>query len=90
VPIAERKRDEVLLSAAVQISRTRTGAPDRGRGLQDLLEFIRQRQEGYLSILSLRGLYKFTVNNGIETTKSEHFNNPIQGTLIIWSATLNN
>ena len=88
IPIAERKKDEVLLKAAVQISRTSTGAADRGKGLQDLTEFIRQREEGYLSILSLRGLYKLTVKGGNEKTKSVYFNNKINGTLIIWSVTL--
>ena len=75
IDAADRRKDATLLRAAVQLSRTSTGKSDRGKGLQDLLEFIRQRQNGYLSILSLRGLYKFSVKNGIETTKSEHFIN---------------
>lgn len=87
-PIAERKRDEVLLKAAVQLDRTSTEESDRGKGLQDLLEFIRQRSQGYLSILSLKGLFKLTVQNGEESIISEHFDNAICGTLIIWSVTL--
>ena len=55
-----------------------------------MLEFIRQRGNGYLSILSSKGLYKLTINNGKEIVKSEHFEYPICGTLIIWSATLQN
>lgn len=89
-PVGERKRDEVLLKAAVELDRTSTKKSDRGKGLQDMLEFIRQRGEGYLSILSLRGLYKFSVRNGKEAVKSKHFESPICGTLIIWSATLQN
>lgn len=89
-PIAERKRDEVLLKAAVELDRTSTQKSDRGKGLQDMLEFIRQRGEGYLSILSLKGLYKYSVRNGKEIVKTEHFDHPICGTLIIWSATLQN
>lgn len=88
LPVAERKKDAVLLKAAVQLDRTSTGESDRGKGLQDLLVFIRQRQEGYLSILSLKGLYKFSICEGKESVKSEHFENPILGTLIIWSVTL--
>lgn len=84
----DRKKDEVLLKAAVEMGRTRTEQEDRGKGLQDLLEFIRQRQDGYLSIMSARGLYKMSVNNGTETLKTERFNNPIGGTLIIWCVTL--
>lgn len=88
IPIAERKKDEVLLKAAVSLDRTSTEQNDRGKGLQDLLEFIRQRKDGYLSILSLKGLYKFSMNNGAEKIKSEHFEHSIYGTLIIWSVTL--
>ncbi|HUW25962.1 MAG TPA: hypothetical protein VMW07_05485 [Gallionella sp.] len=89
-PAGERKLDEVLLKAAVELDRTSTNKSDRGKGLQDMLEFIRQRREGYLSILSSRGLYKLSVSNGKELVKSEHFDDPISGTLIIWSATLQN
>lgn len=89
-PLGERKLDEVLLKAAVELDRTSTKKSDRGKGLQDMLEFIRQRGDGYLSILSLRGLYKFSISNGKEIVKSEHFDNPIYGTLIIWCATLQN
>lgn len=88
LPMADRKKDEVLLKAAVELDRTRTEESDRGKGLQDLLEFIRQRRDGYLSIISLRGLFKLEVRNGIETVRSEHFKNPVGGTLIIWSVTV--
>jgi len=88
IPIADRKKDEVLLRAAVELDRTSTEETDRGKGLQDLLEFIRHREEGYLSIISSKGLFKLTVHNGKETIKTEHFNNGVSGTLIIWSAVL--
>jgi hypothetical protein len=83
--VVERKMDEVLLKAAVELDRTSTEESDRGKGLQDLLEFIRQRGDGYLSILSLKGLFKLEIKNGVESIKSEHFNYPVCGTLIIWS-----
>jgi len=88
IPSVERKRDEVLLKAAVEIERTSTSQSDRGKGLQDLLEFIRQRKDGYLSIFSLKGLFKYSISNGKEEIKTEHFDHPVCGTLIIWSATL--
>ncbi|HLF96298.1 MAG TPA: hypothetical protein VI457_04065 [Methylococcaceae bacterium] len=87
-PIAERKKDEVLLKAAVELDRTRTEESDRGKGLPDLLEFIRQRCDGYLSILSLKGLFKLEIKGGVETVRSEHFEHPVNGTLIIWSVTV--
>lgn len=84
----DQKRDEVLLKAAVELDRTRTYEEDRGKGLQDLLEFIRQRGEGYLSIMSLKGLYKQDINGGKINVKTEGFSSPIYGTLIVWCATL--
>jgi hypothetical protein len=87
-PGAQSKRDEVLLKAAVQLDRTRTKDSDRGKGLQDLLEFVRKRREGYLAIMSGRGLYKMTLIDGNESEKHVNFKHPIYGTLIIWNATL--
>ena len=87
-PSIERRRDATMLKAAVELSRTSTGEDDRGKGLQDLLEFVRQRNEGYLSILSLKGLYKFSIEGGRERVKSVHFSNPLYGTLIIWRTVL--
>lgn len=86
----KNRADEVLLKAAVELDRTSTGQSDRGKGLQDLLEFIRHRKNGYLSILSLKGLFKYSMVDGIEYKKSEHFDYPICGTLIIWSVNLLN
>ena len=85
-PFVDRKKDETLLRAAVELDRTSTNESDRGKGLQDLLEFIRQRKNGCLSILSLKGLFELEVINGAESVRTDHFNNPVRGTLIIWSA----
>tara|TARA_Y100000588_G_scaffold361778_1_gene422925 strand:- start:1774 stop:2919 length:1146 start_codon:yes stop_codon:yes gene_type:complete len=87
-PSAERKKDEMLLKAAVEIDRTSTGNNDRGKGLQDLLEFIKQRQNGRLSIISGRGSYSYIVDNGNETNRTFHSKLPVHGTLIIWSVIL--
>ncbi|MCG7586491.1 hypothetical protein [Photobacterium sp. OFAV2-7] len=84
----ERRKDEVLLKAAVEVGRTRTGRADRGKGLHDLLEFIKKRESGRLSILSGRGHYKFTLENGEERSTTSRSKLPIQGTLLIWSVIL--
>ncbi|WP_036301755.1 hypothetical protein [Methylotenera sp. L2L1] len=84
-PILERKRDETLLKAAVQLDRTSTDEPDRGKGLQDLLEFTRQRRDGSLSILSLKGLFELEIKDGSESVRTSRFDNPVSGTLIIWT-----
>lgn len=77
-----------LIKAAVEMGRTKTDKDYRGKGLQDLLEFIRQRKNGYLSIISLKGLYKYEQKNGIEHIKIEKMNYSMPGTLIIWSVIL--
>lgn len=86
--IAKGKLDAELLRAAMEINRTSTGDSDRGKGLQDLLEFIRQRGEGYLSVLSRRGLYRFSLKDGEKAIKTHSFEVPLKGTLIIWSVSL--
>ena len=83
-PFISKKLDATLLKAAVELDRTGTGEEDRGKGLQDMLEFVKQREEGYLSILSGKGLYKYTVEDG----EPKSFNQEILGTLIIWCVTL--
>lgn len=82
------EQDAYYLQAAVSIDRSRTGEADRGKGLQDLLEFIRQRKEGYLSIFSYHGLYKYWMEQGRERTKKVTMDKPLHGTLIIWSVKL--
>ena len=84
----DRRRDATMIKAAVEMDRSSTGDEDRGKGLQDLLEFVKQRNDGYLSILSSKGLYKYTMKDGVPSVKSEHFKFPIAGTLIIWSVHL--
>ncbi|GAA3923774.1 hypothetical protein [Litoribacillus peritrichatus] len=89
LPIAEQAKHAKLLEAAVSIDRTSTDKNDRGKGLQDLLEFIRERGEGYLSIFSYHGLYKCWIENGKEYSKAEGMKRPLNGTLIIWNVKLN-
>lgn len=88
IPYADRKKDATLLKAAVEYERTSTNDLDRGKGLQDLLDFVRERKNGYLSILSGKGLFKYSIENGTEAKKVETFSQPIKGTLIIWKVRL--
>ena len=88
LPKIEQKKHAKLLEAAVSIDRTSTMQNDRGKGLQDLLEFIRERKSGYLSILSYHGLYKCWIDRGEEHTKTIGMDRSLDGTLIIWSVRL--
>jgi hypothetical protein len=88
LPLLEGRTDASAIKAAVEVDRTSTNRAGRGKGLQDLLVFLRMRQAGYLSILSYTGLYKLSVSGGKESIKSVSFKEPVLGTLIIWSAVL--
>lgn len=83
--LATGRKDAILIRAAMEIARTSTGDDDRGKGLNDLVEFARQRQNGYLSILSNYGLYKITVTDGVVSDYTYAFRNRVLGTLIIWT-----
>lgn len=87
---SEKRLHKTLLKAAVQLDRTSTQESDRGKGLYDLLTFINERGDGYLSIISLKGLYKYSLSKGQKEEKSVSFNNELPGTLIIWAVTLDN
>ncbi len=80
--------DASAIRAAVEMGKTRTGQESRGKGLSDMLKFIKKRKSGYMSIMSLKGLYKHkkTGKNGNEKPdKTASLSHPIMGTLIIWS-----
>lgn len=80
--------DATMIRAAMEVSRTRTGEEERGKGLKDMLEFLNQRGQGYLSILSLKGLYRRTISGEEQQEKSVQFQTPLPGTLIIWTVKL--
>lgn len=80
--------DETMLEAAIEVGRSRTEEPDRGNGLPDLLEFIRQRKNGELNIYSAFGRYRFTALDGKESKKPSRLSLSMQGTLIVWRVTL--
>lgn len=88
IPVASQRKDSNLIRAAMEISRTSTGKSDRGKGLPDMKEFVRQRGHGYLALMSGSGLYKLTVETGIESQKSDVLPTPVLGTLIIWRVQL--
>ncbi len=86
--IASGINDSTLVSAAMEMSRTRTDESDRGKGLQDILEFVKQRQQGYLAVVSGRGFFRFDVNHGSEKTTAHPIPEPLLGTLIVWNVKL--
>lgn len=77
-----------IIRAAVEMGKTSSLKEKKGKGLQDLHEFIRQRDFGYLAIFSQKGLYKYEKNEERIKIKTVNFKRPIQGTLIIWTIQL--
>jgi len=88
LPSVNRHKHATLLKAAMEVSRTSTDESDRGKGLPDMKEFIRQRGAGYLALMSGYGLYKLTVDQRRETHKTDTLAYPVEGTLIIWKVQL--
>ena len=86
--------DSQKIEAAMEVGRSSSGLKERGKGLQNLLEFARAHREGCLSIYSSRGMYKMTSKrNGaamapLTTTQRLDFENSVGGTLIEWSVKL--
>lgn len=76
-------KDGKLLEAVISSSRTRTNLPERGKGLPEMLEFSKSLTEGGLSIIS--GKAYFNYNARIQENKRRTIDNPVPGTLILWS-----
>ena len=79
--------DAHLIKAAMEMGRSGTLKAHRGKGLQDLLEFIKSYGKGFLSILSGNGTYKYSLEKE-ETTHIARLQNRMPGTLIVWSVNL--
>ena len=88
------KSDANIIKAACAIRRSRTKDESRGKGISDMIEFVRQRGDGYISIISKRGLYKLNISGKdlkgdlVESDKTVQFDCPLEGTMIIWNVRL--
>ena len=78
-------RDGEHILAAMEIGRTRTDLPNRGRGLNDLRAFVDQSGTGNLRILSRKGEYEYSADKSEVARNHKH---SLGGTLILWSVSL--
>jgi hypothetical protein len=87
-------KDSEKIEAAMEAGRSSTGNAERGKGLQNLLEFAKAYEGGTLAIFSLRGMCRVHARkNGGETildTRKADFKQSIGGTLIEWSVQIPN
>ena len=86
-------KDSDKIQAAMEIGRSSTGMVERGKGLQNLIEFAKSYPLGTLRITSLRGTYREdykSVDESPEVCKVSKANHDssIGGTLIQWSVTI--
>lgn len=72
--------DGECITAAIEDSRSRTGRPERGKGLGDIIRAVSGAPSGRAVVFSNRGCY--TLNGGKEA--SGNYRDSILGTLISW------
>ena len=85
------KSDSNLIDWAVQYGNTGTDNPKRGKGLDDIKQYIDKLQaKSYLKIVSGRGLYYYYKDSKMNTPKKElkNFKTAINGTLLEWKVWL--
>jgi anti-anti-sigma regulatory factor len=85
--------DSKKIEAAMKIGRTASGLEERGKGLQNLIEFAKAHPEGNLRVSSLKGTYEEKYENGLDNQQKRNValqdhKCSIGGTLIEWSVLL--
>lgn len=86
IPKLRGKLGTQLLGNAVGSSRTSTKLAHRGKGLPEILEFVRGSKIGGLLIHSNYASFAFNASNQIEELKD--FPQPLNGTLVQWGLSL--
>lgn len=81
-------KDSAYIKAATSLQSSSTKKKHRGKGLKDVMSVIRSTGEGYLSIFSNSGRFKYMgQNRAVESTIND-YNTSINGTIIEWSIPL--
>lgn len=83
----KKRRHTQFIDIAARSSRSRTSLPHRGKGLPDMLEFVKGGDVGGFLIYSLRGAFLYNAKDGREV--GHDFSTGIPGTLIQWTVPLN-
>lgn len=80
------RSDRKLLMLAVGSSKSKTKLPYRGKGLPEMMQFVKSTNVGGLLIHSNHATYMYNAQINKEVTKD--FFEPIKGTLIQWTIPL--
>ncbi|MCP5246650.1 MAG: hypothetical protein H6937_12170 [Burkholderiales bacterium] len=81
-----KKNDSLLIKIAAQSRRTTTKMSYRGKGLPDMLEFVRRSNIGEFIIFSRAGSLIYKAQEEIEI--GNDYSIPIKGTFIAWNIPL--
>lgn len=82
----KRKHDTFLIKLAIESSRSQTRLPHRGKGLKDMLEFVKNGTVGGFLVLSAKGAFSY---NAVTTGHSKRdYKTSIDGTIIEWQILL--
>lgn len=81
-----RRKDSWFINQVVTAPRTRTDLKNRGKGLQEMLEFVEQADVGAFIIYSLRGSFAYSRDK--DKRVSSNYRTRIPGTLIQWKLPL--
>lgn len=81
-----RVTDTSLIDIAVESKRTSTRMPNRGKGLPDMLEFVKSGDVGKFSIYSRAGSFFYNAKDGMEA--GSDYDVPITGTFFEWEIPL--
>ncbi len=88
-PKKQRFNDADYIRAAIELKRSRTGQNNRGKGLVDMINVIKNNT-GSLHILSNKGLYVYQCYNEQKQEYTKYYrHHSIGGTLILWSIPIN-
>lgn len=79
------RTDDRLLEAALEVGRTSTGQQGRGKGLAEMANWIDKRGNGFLRIMSGRGVVSYKAGGDV-TREIRHA--PFPGTLVEWEIEL--
>jgi len=81
------KHEKTLIQIATSSKRTSTGLPYRGKGLPQMLDFIKKGDVGGFRAQSGFGCYNYDAE--LKKGKAIAYRHPIRGTLIQWTLPLN-
>lgn len=80
--VASKTKEAKYIAAALELGRTRTGESNRGKGLHEMLQLVKDAKAGSLYIYSNTGVYACNASGKVHIEDAPE---SILGTLVQWS-----